>query len=288
MLKKFGQFIFRNYIAIIIIVLVSFIFILLGYIAEFSKWDFTMKQYIPNIFLNHFWQYMATPISALLIGLLITKQYNLKQLEITNQNRIDGASGWRKELMNISSKSEITPDDIHRIRSSLRYLPKDNKTLINNFFIKIKRINRFKPIKKPNGFYLRYNIAIDDHKFNDELICNYKAMFVELHELISSKKSNSYKKELIALEFDLITNLIIIFCDSFPRKFEPTEFTNKSARIFARYLLKHHWEHYINLTNLDNHESYISSMSSVSLDIIKEIEKTKTNFSPLAPHTNSN
>ncbi|WP_286028830.1 hypothetical protein [Ligilactobacillus agilis] len=42
---------------------------------------------------------------------------------LTLNDSMDSKSGWRKELMDIASKDEITLADIYRIRASVRYYP---------------------------------------------------------------------------------------------------------------------------------------------------------------------
>lgn len=54
-------------------------------------------------------------MSALLIFYLANR--------LTLNDSMDSKSGWRKELMDIASKDEITLADIYRIRASVRYYP---------------------------------------------------------------------------------------------------------------------------------------------------------------------
>ena len=42
---------------------------------------------------------------------------------LTLNDSMDSKSGWRKELMDIAFKDEITLADIYRIRASVRYYP---------------------------------------------------------------------------------------------------------------------------------------------------------------------
>ncbi|PTK65952.1 hypothetical protein [Staphylococcus borealis] len=80
----------------------------------------------------------------------INSNQELKNKELLNE--LDQKSEWRKELMNIASKTFLTTDDIYRVLASLRYLPKrpiemeketENKTfntISNYIYFRLKEI----------------------------------------------------------------------------------------------------------------------------------------------------
>ncbi|MCG2338468.1 hypothetical protein K4O81_02945 [Staphylococcus epidermidis] len=96
----------------------------------------------------------ATIVSAWIAIRGVRRTINSNQ-ELKNQellNSLDQKSEWRKELMNIASKTFLTTDDIYRVLASLRYLPKrpiemgkemENKTfntISNYIYFRLKEI----------------------------------------------------------------------------------------------------------------------------------------------------
>ena len=94
----------------------------------------------------------ATIVSAWIAIRGVRRTINSNQ-ELKNQellNSLDQKSEWRKELMNIASKTFLTTDDIYRVLASLRYLPKrpiemerENKafnTISNYIYFRLKEL----------------------------------------------------------------------------------------------------------------------------------------------------
>lgn len=64
----------------------------------------------------------------------IFNSQRLKNKELLNE--LDQKSEWRKELMNVASKTFLTTDDIYRVLASLRFVPKitsNNRTEKDDF-----------------------------------------------------------------------------------------------------------------------------------------------------------
>lgn len=108
---------------------------------------------------------------------------------LTLNDSMDSKSGWRKELMDIASKDEITLADIYRIRASVRYYPyqycKINKfsfrwmssltiNLCDRYFVETYRDKHVASYKCSNSSNSQPNVTISPE--NDEIvriICRY-------------------------------------------------------------------------------------------------------------------
>jgi len=174
----------------------------------------------PNIFINEFWDIISAPLIALVVGFVITKRDNQKSIEIQNLNRIDEASGWRKELMNVASHKIINKADIYRIRASLRYESKDKDI-------------------------------------------NYKELTTAYNKI---DKENA---------FEVMTSVMISYCDYLtdiaPSKISKTN-NQRKLRIYTRYLLKHHWEYFINYPNSTEKKEQ-NKIEKAEVDLAKDTIK---------------
>ncbi|GET10180.1 hypothetical protein [Ligilactobacillus agilis] len=108
---------------------------------------------------------------------------------LTLNDSMDSKSGWRKELMNIASKDEITLADIYRIRASVRYYPypysETNQlsfrwmssliiNLCDEYFVETYRDKHVASYKCSNSSNFQPNVTISPE--NDEIvriICRY-------------------------------------------------------------------------------------------------------------------
>jgi len=147
-----------------------------------------------------------------------------KNMDLINQNRIDSESGWRKNLMDIASKEIIDKSDIYRIRASLRYKEKNNKS--------------------------------------DVTLCRLSK------KIKTAKNINEIDKQ-----FEYMSSHISYFCDDLVEKDNSIikqKVNQDKLRIYTRYLLKTHWEHYINLTK--NEEDKKESLKNVAKDTIRMIK----------------
>lgn len=102
---------------------------------------------------------------------------------------MDSKSGWRKELMDIASKDEITLADIYRIRASVRYYPypysETNQlsfrwmssliiNLCDKYLVGIYKDKRVRSYERENGNNSLSKVTISPK--NDEIvriICRY-------------------------------------------------------------------------------------------------------------------
>lgn len=168
-----------------------------------------------------FFRILTMPIVTVLIAIKVTKVMNDENTkrtnEMTNQNRIDGASDWRKELMDIASKEVISKDDIYRIRASLRFKAK-----------------------------------YTEDEFQNKLHSNEP--FFSTDE-----------------EFDYMSAHISNVCDFLVK--EPiyiiiNEKNQDNLRAYTRYLLKSHWEFYINFLEADKENKIKIAMKDVAKDTL--------------------
>ena len=67
----------------------------------------------------------------------------------------------------------------------------------------------------------------------------------EIHILRTTLRYKA--KEKSKKPFDILTNDIINFCDEMVKKKNLSNLEQEKARIYARYLLKHHWEENLRL-----------------------------------------
>lgn len=83
--------------------------------------------------------------------------------------------------------------------------------------------------------------------WRDKLFDAASSNEISLEQVYVIRTSLRYKtKENLNKPFDKMTKVIILFCDSMRRKYDNTQYLNdkdsEKLRIYARYLLKHHWE----------------------------------------------
>ncbi|MDS0981216.1 hypothetical protein PXW92_07455 [Staphylococcus hominis] len=95
----------------------------------------------------------------------IYNSQNLKNKELLND--LDQKSEWRKELMNVASKTFMTTNDIYRILASLRFIPK-----------------------------IKYNKKSEIHNFNHMT----RLIYDELISMINDKYSVIIRKEILNLQ----------------------------------------------------------------------------------------
>ncbi|MBM0791471.1 hypothetical protein K4P56_08810 [Staphylococcus epidermidis] len=122
----------------------------------------------------------GTVIGAIIatIGVVITiinNQY-LKNKELLNS--LDQKSEWRKELMNVASKTFLTTDDIYRVLASLRFVPKvtsNNKTEKNDFDHMTREIydELSKLLRVKYGFKIKQKISSLKGSQKDEKLYIY-------------------------------------------------------------------------------------------------------------------
>ena len=139
----------------------------------------------------------------------IFNSQRIKNKELLNE--LDQKSEWRKELMDIASKINISTKDIYRILASLRFIPKGEIEIydirINNIFTNDIEVYNFLKRHKDKDFYI-----ISNYIYNDliEILKNY------------------YKDE----------NKNRSFCEK-----QLTAKESQKVRLYTLFLLKHHWEY---------------------------------------------
>lgn len=129
---------------------------------------------------------------------------------LTLNDSMDSKSGWRKELMDIASKDEITLADIYRIRASVRYYPHLKPTQLS--------------------FRWMTNLII---KLCDEY-------FVEVYKYKKAGTNNG-GQNIIIIPSAINSNR------QFRRRLTNSTVAispenDEIVRIICRYLLKYHWE----------------------------------------------
>ena len=131
---------------------------------------------------------------------------------LTLNDSMDSKSGWRKELMDIASKDEITLADIYRIRASVRYYP-----------------------------YVYCETNKLSFRWMSSLIINLcDRYFVEVYK---DKKAgtNNGGQNIIIIQFAINSSR------QFRRRLTNSTVAvlpenDEIVRIICRYLLKYHWE----------------------------------------------
>lgn len=129
---------------------------------------------------------MASVISILVAIMSALLTFYLAN-RLTLNDSMDSKSGWRKELMDIASKDEITLADIYRIRASVRYYPHLKPTqlsfrwmtnliikLCNEYLVGIYKDKRVRSYERENGNNSLSKVTISPE--NDEIvriICRY-------------------------------------------------------------------------------------------------------------------
>lgn len=193
-----------KFLAIVFIVLlIAFsVIILAGFALQLE----VLGNYIEGLF-----ALIAALIAVVGVSETIKSNQNLKNRELLND--LDQKSEWRKELMNVSSKTFMTTDDIYRVLASLRYLPK----------IKTDRKD------DKNDFNHMTRVIYDE--LSSMLNNNYKDLIEKTISKIKqneeSKNKESKNKEIKNEE---IKEIIL--------SYEHTQI----IRLYTKYLLKHHWE----------------------------------------------
>ena len=157
---------------VFIVFLIAFSIIIL---ASFAFQLEVLGNYIEGLF-----ALIAALIAVVGVSETIKSNQNLKNRELLND--LDQKSEWRKELMNVSSKTFMTTDDIYRVLASLRYLPKiktDRKDDKNDFNHMTRIIydelssmlnNNYKDLIEKTISKIKQN----EESKNEEIILNYK------------------------------------------------------------------------------------------------------------------
>lgn len=223
---------------------------------------------------------VAVPLTTIFVAYAITKKMtdenNQRSIDISNKNRIDGASEWRKNIMDIASKNDIDIDDVLRIRSSLRFKSKEGEEVRNEF--KKKHPDQTDILDKIDAIYDNLNSIIFvtwGLRHIEELI----SLISKVNKL-SENREASIRKEIINMEFHVMTTLIISYCDYLVSCYtvsnELTFIDKQNIRIYSRYLLKHHWEFYINILEKDiKHANAMSKVAQETLELIQESNNNK-------------
>ena len=168
---------------------------------------------------------------------------------LTLNDSMDSKSGWRKELMDIASKDEITLADIYRIRASVRYYPHLKPTQLSfrwmtNLIIKLcdeyfVEVYKYKKAGTNNG---GQNIIIIQSAINS---------------------SRQFRRRL--------TNSTVAVSPE----------NDEIVRIICRYLLKYHWEarqkmrifrRGRDLMNIDDDEPSEEAARTIQL-ILEQVDK---------------
>ena len=154
---------------------------------------------------------MASVISILVAIMSVLLTFYLAN-RLTLNDSMDSKSGWRKELMDIASKDEITLADIYRIRASVRYYPY--------------------PYSKTNQLSFRWMSSL--------IINLCDRYFVEVYK---DKKAgtNNGGQNIIIIQSAINSSR------QFRRHLTNSTVTvlpenDEIVRIICRYLLKYHWE----------------------------------------------
>ncbi|MGX0083793.1 hypothetical protein [Staphylococcus hominis] len=166
----------------------------------------------------------ATIVSAWIAIRGVRRTINSNQ-ELKNQellNSLDQKSEWRKELMNIASKTFLTTDDIYRVLASLRYLPKrpiemerENKafnTISNYIYFRLKEIliNICEEIElEESGDLSKEKLTIHLNSKYTEEIRLYILFLLKHHwEYNKSKKDKQNFKKIEEIEFEKVKQRI--------------------------------------------------------------------------------
>ena len=169
---------------------------------------------------------------------------------------LDSKSGWREKIFDVASKSEIGYEDVYRIRAALR-------------------IEKHKAQEKliPFSFDWMTNIMID---YFDKLI-NKRNNNVDPdgNEIIINQISTR------KIHRDSATvNLLYINKEKNNRELKIVD--QEIIRIFARYLLKHHWEFRISMgpKGIISKEKKNKVPQNYSVDAINQIIKKGSSYMP--------
>lgn len=172
---------------------------------------------------------------------------------LTLNDSMDSKSGWRKELMDIASKDEITLADIYRIRASVRYYPHLEPTYLSfrwmtNLIIKLC-----------DGYFVE---VYKDKKAGTN---NGGQNIIIIQSAINS--SRQFRRRL--------TNSTVAVSPE----------NDEIVRIICRYLLKYHWEarqkmrifrRGRDLMNINDDEPSEEAVRTIQL-ILEQVDKMSSN-----------
>ncbi|MGD3155963.1 hypothetical protein ACMG5R_10805 [Staphylococcus warneri] len=133
---------------LVIVIIIAFVVILLAFFAYKMS---VLGNYIAGLF-----TLLAAIIAVFGVNRTIRSNQELKNKELLKD--LDEKSEWRKELMNLASKTFMTTDDIYRVLASLRFKPHEDKD--------IKGSDNFKYMTKE--IYENLNDMLDK-KYNSKI-----------------------------------------------------------------------------------------------------------------------
>lgn len=76
---------------------------------------------------------ILTPLSTLIIG-IFTIAFTIKNLRKSLLDNLDDKSEWRKKLLELAGKGEIRKEDVHTLRSFVRFKKHDDSTNNLSYF----------------------------------------------------------------------------------------------------------------------------------------------------------
>ncbi len=155
---------------------------------------------------------------------------------LTLNDSMDSKSGWRKELMDIASKDEITLADIYRIRASVRYYPHLKPTQLSfrwmtNLIIKLcdeYLVEAYRNKKADNTNNMQNVKKVQLTKSKNK--CFSRQIILGKFKFNKSKRLSSTCSTNYGASQNNLTSVIAL-----PE-------TDEIVRIICRYLLKYHWE----------------------------------------------
>ena len=138
--------------------------------------DFALQLEVLGNYIEGLFALIAALIAVVGVSETIKSNQNLKNKELLND--LDQKSEWRKELMNVASKTFLTTDDIYRVLASLRFVPKvtsNNKKEKDDFDHMTREIydelNRLLRVKY--GFKIKQKISSLKGSQKDEKLYIY-------------------------------------------------------------------------------------------------------------------
>lgn len=194
-------------ILVALVILILIICLLSGNIVKGIT--YLKKEHVLNSVITGACTVISAVIAIIGVHFTINNSRKLKNQELLNE--LDQKSEWRKELMDIASKVNISTKDIYRILASLRFIPKDEIEIydirINNIFTNDIEIYNFLKRHKDKDFYI-----ISNYIYND--------LIEILNEYYKDENKNRsfFEKQLTAKE-------------------------SQKVRLYTLFLLKHHWEY---------------------------------------------
>ncbi|PKE16021.1 hypothetical protein [Macrococcoides caseolyticum] len=179
---------------------------------------------------------LLTPLSTISVAILVyiyTTDNNRKQL----LNSLDEKSGWRKSLFELAGKENIKEQDIHILRSSLRFTPKNKPKTYFDIMSKIIIIYcdgvSSKSAASDKYFSLTYSSCISfTTKFDARIVRLFSRYLLadhwEKNQLDDNEKKKYEKKE----EIDIKT------LNTFINKNQITSKLEKNERSKYKYIQK--------------------------------------------------